>query len=447
MAGNDQTEAAEDSPPIWKRPVPVTIAVIVLFAAFGQFTAEQDEALGPNTADTSNLVSASGDDVEPIPVVQRIELSRVGDKKRSVEVHLTEAVDEATLERIARQIKTEAPNVERTFIVYLLPGMESGSGAWATTHFDPGLTVQILGLPEERLAALAADEPEGLVGRWHGPMSQFIVSIYRNGGSVFMTRTFSAGEGQPIELREKGVRNAINFFHLDEDYGDGDFYTLHRNGTLEFRDNSGLIGKAPAIAGQFEEQAIVSQSGVSPAAAFAEREATRYESKLRDGLAAIAAYEPTEHTGSQINLGLSLAQFSHWAKLYESGRGLTLDSEQQKLRESFKQKAIANQRRAFPILRDAYGPILRKDLWEFDASARTIGNRYTIVEFVSAQFSANRNIAQVHRTVRDTLMQMRFKQARYKWYTGADSYQYYELDSPGDTALAVWSNEEFRLVD
>jgi hypothetical protein len=51
------------------------------------------------------------------------------------------------LRAIATQLKnSDAHTYERTFIVYYLPGMEIGSLAWATSHFDPELQVRIIGV-------------------------------------------------------------------------------------------------------------------------------------------------------------------------------------------------------------------------------------------------------------------------------------------------------------
>lgn len=65
--------------------------------------------------------------------------------KRSLDVRLNERVSELTLQRIALELKARDPrNYERTFICYYLPGMKVGSGAWAITHFNPNLEVEIL---------------------------------------------------------------------------------------------------------------------------------------------------------------------------------------------------------------------------------------------------------------------------------------------------------------
>ena len=85
--------------------------------------------------------------------------------RKSIDVRLDKEVSEDALRAIAVELKSgDSRHYERTFIVYYLPEMPVGGGGWATTHFDPGLEVRILGLAgqEERADAgrpLAARAP------------------------------------------------------------------------------------------------------------------------------------------------------------------------------------------------------------------------------------------------------------------------------------------------
>ena len=64
--------------------------------------------------------------------------------KRTLDIRLNRKVPEEVLRTIATQLKnSDEHTYERTFIMYYLPGMEVGSLAWATSHFDPDLQVCI----------------------------------------------------------------------------------------------------------------------------------------------------------------------------------------------------------------------------------------------------------------------------------------------------------------
>lgn len=64
---------------------------------------------------------------------------------RILDVRLNHTVGEDTLAVLANLLRDsdEMPYL-RTYIVYYLPGMESGDGGWATSHFTPDLEVKLL---------------------------------------------------------------------------------------------------------------------------------------------------------------------------------------------------------------------------------------------------------------------------------------------------------------
>lgn len=69
-----------------------------------------------------------------------------GSTKRSVEVQIREPIDESTLERLANEIRERSTTkYDRTFIGWRIVG-QPPSPYWATTHFNPDLQVQILGV-------------------------------------------------------------------------------------------------------------------------------------------------------------------------------------------------------------------------------------------------------------------------------------------------------------
>jgi hypothetical protein len=71
--------------------------------------------------------------------------------KRSLDIRLNRTVSEEVLRAIATKLKnSDHGTYERTFISYYLPGMKVGSGAWATSHFDPDLEICILGVSTDQ---------------------------------------------------------------------------------------------------------------------------------------------------------------------------------------------------------------------------------------------------------------------------------------------------------
>lgn len=95
----------------------------------------------------------------------------------------------------------------------------------------------------------------------------------------------------------------------------------------------------------------------------------------------------------------------------------------------------------FPKIRDAYGPALRKKLWENDATAKTVGKGFRTIRLQAGFFAANRNIKATQESVSDTLHQLRFKRAEYRWRDNQDEYTYYDLKSVYDSEVVNWVSE------
>lgn len=178
------------------------------------------------------------------------------------------------------------------------------------------------------------------------------------------------------------------------------------------------------------------------------REAAEYVARIEREIAGLSSFDPRQYTDSQTSLVVGLGLFSFWAQIYDDGSQLSLNDQQEELRQKYKQTVIAHQRRALPIFRDNYGPILRKELWEHDASARTFGSGFTTVEFVAGFFAANRNIKEFQKSASETLRALRFKRARYKWYEDAREYQFYDMDALPDGELVIWEEDgRYRKVN
>lgn len=86
--------------------------------------------------------------------------------KRSLNVYLKEPIAEIEIRQIAMALHNEAPNFERTFIEYLLPGMTYGAGAWAISHFNPDLEIKIFGFKPDFELSATSQIIDSTVGQW-----------------------------------------------------------------------------------------------------------------------------------------------------------------------------------------------------------------------------------------------------------------------------------------
>jgi len=170
-----------------------------------------------------------------------------GTVKRSVDVRLKEKVSEETLEGIAKEIHDANPkDFERTFIVYYLPEQIVGAGGWATSHFNPTLEINILGLAKgseaETAGGVKAGETE--IGRWeYSAPPGFIVIALNSEKGVTIRRVFADGSSLDEETQATFKADEIVLTPVELNEA-GDHWILDGDGNLRLMDNEGLIGKA-----------------------------------------------------------------------------------------------------------------------------------------------------------------------------------------------------------
>ena len=166
--------------------------------------------------------------------------------KRSVDVRLTEKVSEDTLRLIAQRIKTkDSIRYDRTFISYILPNMEVGSGAWATTHYNPQLEVRILGLSkaeEEKRDKEPKDLSRDIIGVWYDerPYAGAKLTLYKKTGKLLIETIYKDGSKSEEQLIEKKSGSSRRFDSVKKS-GFGEYWMLDTDGKLKLYDNDGYI--------------------------------------------------------------------------------------------------------------------------------------------------------------------------------------------------------------
>lgn len=165
--------------------------------------------------------------------------------KSNIEVRLNKKVDESILKEIAFEIRESRTQYEKLWIFYLLPDMNSGSSAWATTHFTPDLKIDILGSTEaqEKVTAQTTDIDGEIIGKWRSEKSLMGGSLilYKDTvGQLMMRLAFKDGTFMTSEIKEEKENNKVSY---QDDNSHGEFYVLESNGNL------GMYGKE----GKFDE--------------------------------------------------------------------------------------------------------------------------------------------------------------------------------------------------
>lgn len=132
-----------------------------------------------------------------------------------------------------------------------------------------------------------------------------------------------------------------------------------------------------------------------------------------------------------------------WNDQIAKSRKYVLDEDQQSVADQYAQAVSDAQREMLPMMRDKYGPYLRKLLWEHDVTAKTVGAGFTTVAFTGGTFAANRNIKKFQENSVEKLMHLRFKRAEYRWTKYDDEYTYYTMTPPDDSATGQWDGLRF----
>jgi hypothetical protein len=126
--------------------------------------------------------------------------------------------------------------------------MKVGAGAWATTHFNPDLKVEILGLSleqEKSLTTRANVRSREVIGTWldERPFLGSRITLFRENGVLFMESTYPDGSSGKEEMVEGTLRTRRTFRRTGPSLA-GDFYLIDDEGNLQLHDNEGHIATA-----------------------------------------------------------------------------------------------------------------------------------------------------------------------------------------------------------
>lgn len=180
-----------------------------------------------------------------------IEKTNFGSVKGSIDIRLSKKVTRNFLQKLALNLREAEPRkYDRLFIAYYLPGMTPGSGAWATSHFNPNLEVKILGISiEEETALTSSSNTSGeVIGEWldESPYLGSKFTLMKENGKITMMRKFKDGSSSEKEMIQKNQAGGLRFEEKKRN-SFGEFYLIERNGNLSIYDNSGRINTMRSI--------------------------------------------------------------------------------------------------------------------------------------------------------------------------------------------------------
>lgn len=129
----------------------------------------------------------------------------------------------------------------------------------------------------------------------------------------------------------------------------------------------------------------------------------------------------------------------------QQGKRFTFTDADNKIVNAYKKAVIKQQIKLFPVMRDRYGPHLRKALWKLDITAKTHGKRFTTVTLTGGTFAANKYKQAFQDGSSTWMKKLRFQKSIYKWYQYDEEYTYYTLKNPKDSIIAIYKGNRFSI--
>jgi hypothetical protein len=169
-------------------------------------------------------------------------------------------------------------------------------------------------------------------------------------------------------------------------------------------------------------------------------EAEAYITELQAELEYVNAFNVRDHDASITQISQALTQFGNWSVMVEIGANRHLSGNQEAVRQDFSEALGRAQSAAFPHLRSSYGRHFASTGGLAGLETSTFGRGNGIVQFRNRLFRDERDLQNFHSHRRAMLVHLRFAQARYRWNETGDNFLSYDLDTPADNAVVMWTD-------
>jgi hypothetical protein len=159
--------------------------------------------------------------------------------KVNIDIQLNKKVTEEVLGLIGEKLKADLKleNYSQIWMFYYLPDMKVGSGAWATTHFTPGIEIKILGATQNQTdtSVKKADEVEGnIIGKWkEDQYTSAVYVIYENNNQTIIRTLFANGQKSDDQLKSSKENSSTRYDYKSEGFN-GEYFKVNANNELEF---------------------------------------------------------------------------------------------------------------------------------------------------------------------------------------------------------------------
>lgn len=172
----------------------------------------------------------------------------MGSAKANINIRLMADATKEELTSVAKRMRREHSKYQNLFIFYYLRGQSRDDMAWATSHYNPDLSVRILGstVEQSREIERVDDVPGTIQGVWKSNMMglSMVYILYEKERKQWAMRIKLAGNGQEgaqsadLELTRKRKKGEIRYISQSRP---SEYYVIRSDGKLRSYDEGGLI--------------------------------------------------------------------------------------------------------------------------------------------------------------------------------------------------------------
>lgn len=160
-----------------------------------------------------------------------------------ISIRLEQKVSKEFLQKLAVKLRQEETiNYTKIIISYYLPGKKPVSGPWATSHFNHGLEVNILGttIEEEKASVSNSINSSGeIIGEWLDDVGTKYTLLKKN-DKIYLIRMSLDGSSSEKEMIQKVQGEKLRFEEIGGNNW-SDYLLIDNNGRLYVYGNTGLL--------------------------------------------------------------------------------------------------------------------------------------------------------------------------------------------------------------
>ncbi|MFT4663049.1 MAG: hypothetical protein ACI8XB_003342 [Patiriisocius sp.] len=163
----------------------------------------------------------------------------------SLNINLNKKVDEPTLKIIAGELRETRKQYDKLWIFYYLPNT-SDDKVWATTYFNPDLTVDFVGASDPENQRLVDVEGD-ILGKWRSEVSMpgaILAIVEESDGQLHVLISIAGDIKMNSKVNESNHEG--NPKYMDRE-SHGEFYVLESNGNLGLYNSNGKFDEAILI--------------------------------------------------------------------------------------------------------------------------------------------------------------------------------------------------------